>query len=240
MNDEQKNQKNVKENTRRKRLYRSRRERMIGGVCGGAAKYFGIDPTFLRVAFVVLSFVGGWGVIAYIVGLIVIPENSEQDREEKVEGETQGGNAGLIWGSVFILAGFIFLLHNFGWIPWPMWKFWQLSWKFLWPFLLICIGLVLLLMRSTHKGSETEGDGASSKDDVRKLMRSRKERMIGGVCGGLARYFRIDPTLVRLLWAFGTIVSHGLGLIAYIILLIVLQEEESQSTSAETNGEVQQ
>ncbi|MFQ6092998.1 MAG: PspC domain-containing protein [bacterium] len=62
----------------------------------------------------------------------------------------------------------------------------------------------------------------------RKLTRSRKERMIGGVCGGMANYFRLDPTLVRLIWAFGTVVSHGLGLLAYIILLIVLPEEEFQ------------
>ena len=80
MNNERKNQEPVKGNNHRKRLYRSRRSRMIGGVCGGAAEYFGIDPTLMRVAFVVLAFAGGCGIIAYIVGLIVIPERPEGDR----------------------------------------------------------------------------------------------------------------------------------------------------------------
>lgn len=57
-----------------KKLYRSRRERMIGGVCGGIAEYFGIDPTLIRVAFVVFALAGGPGFIAYIIMLLIVPE----------------------------------------------------------------------------------------------------------------------------------------------------------------------
>ncbi|UCH66785.1 MAG: PspC domain-containing protein [Ignavibacterium sp.] len=57
-----------------KRLYRNRIDSMIGGVCGGLAKYFDIDPTIVRVLFVVSIFLGGGGILAYIILWIVVPE----------------------------------------------------------------------------------------------------------------------------------------------------------------------
>ena len=60
-----------------KKLYRSRTDRMIWGVCGGLAKYFDIDPVIVRVITVV-SILTGWGIIAYIILAIVVPlEDSE-------------------------------------------------------------------------------------------------------------------------------------------------------------------
>ena len=49
--------------------------------------------------------------------------------------------------------------------------------------------------------------------------------MIAGVCGGIGEYFDADPTIVRLIWAFATIISAGLGIIAYIIALIIIPEK---------------
>ncbi len=57
-----------------KRLYRSRKDRMIGGVCGGLAAYLDIDPTVIRLLFVLLAFAGGPGLLAYLVMLILVPE----------------------------------------------------------------------------------------------------------------------------------------------------------------------
>lgn len=56
-----------------KRLYRSRQERMICGVCGGIADYFNVDPTLIRLAFVLFGFTGS-GVLAYIIAAIIIPD----------------------------------------------------------------------------------------------------------------------------------------------------------------------
>lgn len=57
-----------------KRLYRSRKDRMIGGVCGGLGAYLDIDPTVIRLLFVLLAFAGGPGLLAYLVMLILVPE----------------------------------------------------------------------------------------------------------------------------------------------------------------------
>ena len=59
-----------------KKLYRSRDERMIWGICGGLAEYFDIDPTLVRVIAVVSLFVGSAGFWAYIIMRFMVPEKS--------------------------------------------------------------------------------------------------------------------------------------------------------------------
>ena len=56
-----------------KRLYKSSKDRKIDGVCAGIAEYFGIDPTLVRVGWVLLSVLGGSGVLAYIICMIIMP-----------------------------------------------------------------------------------------------------------------------------------------------------------------------
>lgn len=57
-----------------KKLFRSKSNRMIAGVCGGIGEYFGVDPTVIRLLWVLLMFMGGSGIVAYIICWIVIPE----------------------------------------------------------------------------------------------------------------------------------------------------------------------
>ncbi len=58
---------------RMKKLYRSKTDEMIGGVCGGLAEYLGVDPTIIRLAFVILFFAGTGGFWLYIILWIVMP-----------------------------------------------------------------------------------------------------------------------------------------------------------------------
>ena len=60
-----------------KRLYRSREDRRISGVCGGIAEYLGIDPTLVRILWVLLALAGGPGVLLYIIMAVVVPEEPE-------------------------------------------------------------------------------------------------------------------------------------------------------------------
>lgn len=57
-----------------KRLYRSREDRMFGGVCGGLGEYLAVDSTLIRILFIVLALAGGPGLLAYIIMLFVVPE----------------------------------------------------------------------------------------------------------------------------------------------------------------------
>jgi phage shock protein C len=60
-----------------KRLYRIRDGRIVAGVCAGLAAYFGVDPTLVRLAFVLLTFFGGLGVLLYLGAWMVIPDEVE-------------------------------------------------------------------------------------------------------------------------------------------------------------------
>ena len=62
-----------------RRLYRSQDERMLGGVAGGLAEYFDIDPTLVRLAFVFASLYIGFGLLPYIILWIVVPKEPEQE-----------------------------------------------------------------------------------------------------------------------------------------------------------------
>ena len=60
-----------------KRLYKSNNNRMIDGVCGGIAEYFDIDPTLVRLGWVMFCTLGGSGILAYIIAAVVIPRRPE-------------------------------------------------------------------------------------------------------------------------------------------------------------------
>ncbi len=143
-----------------KKLYRSTSDKMIGGVAGGLADYFSIDPTLVRVLFVVATLFHGGGVIAYIILWIVIPQkpyqvpgmNSETNTQNETSDSSSSftGNAdgsismnnqksesGSIWiGIVLILLGGLFLLDNF--LP-------RFDFGDYWPIILIGLGIGLIL-----------------------------------------------------------------------------------------------
>ncbi|RDE15370.1 MAG: PspC domain-containing protein [Candidatus Thorarchaeota archaeon] len=58
----------------------------------------------------------------------------------------------------------------------------------------------------------------------KKLFRSKKNRVLAGVCGGIAEYLGVDPTIVRLLWVLFTLL-YGAGLLGYIIAILIIPEQ---------------
>ena len=62
-------------------------------------------------------------------------------------------------------------------------------------------------------------------ENVKKLYRSRDEQMIAGVCGGLAAYFEVDPTLVRLLFVAAVLLGLGGTILVYFLMMIIVPVE---------------
>lgn len=206
--------------TEKRKIYRSKSERMLGGVCGGIGEYLNIDSNLVRILFVILTFTGGIGIVLYIAALILVPENPEQESQQ-----TKKYNNAFIFGILLVVVG-VFLLfreleifHQF--------QFFDVSFSMLWGILLVIIGALLLL--SSRKSSEPpDSSGASQPfSGSKRLFRSRSNRMIAGVCGGIANYFDIDPAVVRLLWVLATFISVGIGLVIYILFIIIIPEESS-------------
>ncbi len=133
------------------RIYRSRLDRKLAGVCGGIAEYFDIDPSLVRIVFVLLAFFNGFGVLAYLICWIVLPEQplsapmTEPQMPTSIESDTHSQSAGSVpsakrrWatglGILLIAVGFAMLLERL--IPW-------LDFGDLVPYLLIVAGILLL------------------------------------------------------------------------------------------------
>jgi len=150
------------------KLYRSKKDCVIGGVCGGIAEYFDIDTTLVRLLAVLVFFFGGSGIIAYIIGWIIIPQNPNGNTEDNSEnkGEIKGKikkgadkankkveenlpeerskgnserNRNIILGIILIIVGLAFMGTTlFPWITW-------IAWGTFWPVIIIVVGLVIMI-----------------------------------------------------------------------------------------------
>jgi len=69
----------------KKKLYRSEKDSMIAGVCGGIAEYFDVDSTLIRLLTVIFVLLGGAGVVGYIIAWIIIPKNPGQVSDDKFD-----------------------------------------------------------------------------------------------------------------------------------------------------------
>ena len=144
------------------RLYRSKKDRMLGGVCGGLGIYLKIDPTIIRLLFILLIFGSDFGFLLYILLWIIVPEEGA----EVVEKERQLGDrfrsmgddiqqavaqphpqAGILAGAGLIIIGGILFLDRLN-IPWLVW----MDFDVLWPVALILGGIALLIRQARSSG----------------------------------------------------------------------------------------
>ncbi len=215
-----------------RRLYKSRRNKVIDGICGGVAEYFDIDPTIVRLLWILVTFMGGSGFILYIVAMIIIPVNPEHLAIPQSMSQQMNGSADKrrFFGVMLILIGALLLMLNMGWF----WGFgwWSFSHKIILPILFILIGALFIFIHTTKKNKHNpmthEGDSPRLLS-IKELRRSKSNRKLFGVCGGTAEYFNIDPTIVRFIFIALVLMSVGWGLLIYIILGIVMPEEKLSS-----------
>lgn len=216
-----------KMNEEPKKIYRSRNQRVIGGVCGGIAEYFNIDVLLVRLTWIVGTLFAGAGILAYIVCLILIPDNPEHEVPEHVK--KKPGEGAKFWGIVLIIVGAVFLIQETGILY--RFHFWHIQWQGIFALGFIALGLYLIFhVKRPGNGSDTAGDTKNTPLHSQKTFyRIEEGKMLSGVCTGLAAYFDIDVTLIRLLWVFLTLTSGGLGILAYIAAIIVLPSAANES-----------
>ena len=144
------------------KLYRSERNKMIGGVCGGLGEYLDIDPVLVRLFFAALAIANGIGVLLYIALWIITPSEVDaakvgESRDVAVQGEPgeperrvvpaeprtgRNPQSATIIGAALILVGVMVLFNNLGffWLGW-------LNFDVLWPLLLVAAGFALIWRR---------------------------------------------------------------------------------------------
>lgn len=220
-----------------RRLYKSRQHKFIDGICGGLAEYFGIDPTIVRILWVLITIMGGAGFLLYILGMIIIPSNPEHIAPAVPPAPSRPGtDKKRFWGILLILAGAFLLMINLGWFAEYEW--WSFSRTILLPILLVLVGALLIYSHSfksrpiPESGNSVSGGEAFAATLPKELRRSITNKKLFGICGGVAKYFNLDPTIVRMLFVLLVITTFGWGLLLYIILGLLMPEERLTSTSS--------
>ncbi|MFH1127036.1 MAG: PspC domain-containing protein [archaeon] len=135
--DEKKTTSEKHENIRERRLYKSRDDKIVDGVLGGIAEYFGVDATLVRIIGVLMLIAqpGGF-ILFYIVAMIIIPESPRGEKPVEAQKSRTDGN--LLFGGILIALGVVFLLKNF--VPW-------FRWDYMWPVLVIAMGIYMISRR---------------------------------------------------------------------------------------------
>jgi phage shock protein C len=157
-----------------KKLHRSQNDKIIAGIAGGIGEYFEVDPTIVRLIFVLITVLGGSGVLLYLILWVLIPKNLEgkmvidKDRVKEVAGEIKdkaeafgkgikeefgkeaptvkerSKKSGGLFGWILVIAGILFLINVF----YPI-SFRYFAFRF-WPVGLVLLGFILIF-RSGRK-----------------------------------------------------------------------------------------
>ncbi|MDD2282478.1 MAG: PspC domain-containing protein [Eubacteriales bacterium] len=140
-----------------KRLYRSEKNRLVAGVCGGLGQYFAVDPVLIRLAFALLMVFKFWlGLIAYILAAILIPEkgsNPDDAIEPEVVdhpySEEDSGSQRKLAVALICVGGGLLLFRFFPRIP-ALSGYVNILKVSFWPLALIALGIWLIFRQNNH------------------------------------------------------------------------------------------
>jgi len=224
------------------RLYRSQTNKVFAGVCGGLAEYFDVDPVVLRVLFVLMVLFGGTGIVLYIAAIFIVPKKPFAISEpatgvESVPQSPQNKNVKNWLGILLVATGVILLLANLD--IFHFFNFIEGAFEFIFPVLLIIGGMAVIYYRQSqveNNSSEIKSETSSQPEpsyqarSYREFRRSLTDKKLFGVCGGLAQYFGIDSSLIRMLYVVLCLASFGAGFVLYIIIALVVPYESIVNT----------
>lgn len=131
----------------RRLLRRSKKDRVIAGVSGGLGRYFDRDPVLFRIAFLLMLFLGGFGILLYLIAWLAIPEfrNIDDEIRDSQYDPVESRIAGTIVGGALILFGVLILTQRF--IDW-------FDPRIVGGGLLILVGLIIVLRGMQSEGSQ--------------------------------------------------------------------------------------
>jgi len=144
-----------------KRLFRSRNDKIIAGVCGGIGEYFNVDPVLIRLFWGVLFFIGGAGLLGYIIAWIIIPmrfdmPGSAMDSEEEKHVQIKANyTPQLLIGLFLVFIGAVLLIRDWWYLDQIFRNIFRFSWKYLFPGLLIGFGIYVIAKGNRSNNNST-------------------------------------------------------------------------------------
>ncbi|PKL84146.1 MAG: hypothetical protein CVV24_01310 [Ignavibacteriae bacterium HGW-Ignavibacteriae-3] len=203
-----------------RKFQRSKSNVILTGVCAGIAEYFNADAANVRVVALLTLLFGGWGAAAYFIAAVLLPVekipkelSSEKKKSQKKE------NFRTVLGGLLILTGIHFAFVYLG--------FRSTERLFIFPneFVFSIIALALGILIATNYFNFSSEDASSFEIN---LFRSRNDRRLLGVCGGLSRYLDIDSSALRIIFLIAAMLTFGLFALVYLTLGIFINAEPEQ------------
>jgi phage shock protein C len=201
-----------------KKLERSRSNIIVAGLCSGIAKYINSDPAVVRLLVMLSLLFGYWSVAAYVVAVFLIPAERTPDiltREEKIFQKKI--NFRTVLSGLTMLFGFYLGFVSIGLFSSD--RIFILPNSFMFPFISIFIGVYYLFIVE-EKAEET------SRVCPDKFLRSHKDRLFLGVCGGLSNYLNLESTTVRIIYVLASVLTLGIFAVSYLIIAVLSETEK--------------
>lgn len=192
-----------------KKLHRSRTDVIVLGVCSGIADYLSADVANIRLIAILSILLGGWGLVAYLITGALLPVDQNQiqlaDGEKK---DQRKENFRVVLSGIIIFVGFHFALVSIGLIISN--RLFIFPNSFVLPILFIAIGVYLVFSNRQFE--------VSNKELPTDYNRTRDNRIIIGVCGGIGKYLNVDPTAVRIIFIIAALLTLGFAAIGYLVI----------------------
>lgn len=146
--------KQVNEKYMKAELYRSKNNRILGGVCGGIGEYFEIDPVIIRIIFVILATLGGLGIVIYLILWILVPDKNGRSVAENIAEEIKNEDSNYeyardvsqskkAFGLILVVFGVYLCAKRL--LP-------DLALdQYLWPVIIMMVGLFIVLKSARNK-----------------------------------------------------------------------------------------
>lgn len=203
-----------------KKFSRSKNNVVITGACAGIAEYLKTEPANIRVIALLTLLFGGWSVVAYLITALLIPVDKNPIPLSQPEIiSLRKENIKTVISGLLILFGFYFALRIIG-IAGSS-RIFIFPNDFIFPLAAFAIGIYFIIIKPSKAEITLSGQ-------PEKLFRSRADRKLTGVCGGLAKYIGIDATVLRIIFILATLLTLGIFASLYLILVAFIPYEEGQ------------
>jgi phage shock protein PspC (stress-responsive transcriptional regulator) len=205
---------------KKKRITRSNEDKIIFGLCGGLGRGTLVSVQTYRIIFLIATFLGGWGIIAYLIASALVPrDKGESQLSVQEEQRLRVVNRKLLFGYLLISFGifFIFDFVNLFYV----FRIFGIPQNIILPLVVLAIGIFFTI--NSYRFAGTVYFNSSQ------MSRSGSDHKIAGVCGGIAEYLNVDSLPIRVLTLLFLFATMGLGILIYLLFIVLIPKNGEAS-----------
>ncbi len=195
----------------KKRLSRSKGDRIFFGICSGLSVHYSVNTNLVRLLFALSSLLGGFGAFVYMLLFFVLP--NEDVEKTDVNKDLLSRNTKSALGIALIIIGFYFLIIPAKFFPVVFWI--KLPTEVLFSIVFILTGIWIQKQYRLNLSKTTQAA----------FYRPKNGRILLGVCIGLSEYLGTYTIIVRLLFVVFAFVTMGLGIVLYFLMALLSKQE---------------